>query len=96
MATDNELPDFSGKVVLFYLAGAARPEGVPVEYAEFRMHGNRLFVVGRVPELHGSDWAAGVQMAVAWESVESYVVFPSREDFAARMPRPTLRQRFFR
>jgi hypothetical protein len=49
---DSELPDFTGKLLIFYVSDAPRgmEAGVFLEFAEFRRYGDRLFVVGRVPE----------------------------------------------
>lgn len=79
------LPDLSGKVVWFEIAGApAEREGVLLEYIEFRCLCNRVFAVGRMAEWDISGWLAGVEAAVAWDSVVHYLVFKSREDYQKR------------
>ena len=92
-----DLPDFSGKVVVFYVSDppAGIDNGVVLEYVELRSHGGRLFLVGRVPEKMDSAWVARLPAGVAWDSVIHYVVFDSREDFERRTstPRPGLLRR---
>ena len=94
---DAELPDLSGKLVAFYLSSAppAIKSGVILEDPEFRRFGERLFVIGRVPE--SSDWNGGLQTAVAWDSVIHYLIFDSREDYERRKAsvRPRRKRRWF-
>lgn len=86
MSTES-VPDFSGKVVLLYVADAPHgiADGVVFEYPEFRTMGGRLFLLGRIPEVLGQEWVAKLQTGVAWDSVTSYVLFDSREDYQKRM-----------
>jgi hypothetical protein len=95
--TDAERPDFSGKVVVFYLANAPRDSesGVVMEYVEYRRLGGRWFLTGRVPEYVDFQWASRLQTAVAWDSVIQYLIFDSREDYERRaaLGKPTLAQR---
>jgi hypothetical protein len=93
VGTDEErLPDFSGKVVVLYVAGApaAIQSGVVLEYAEFRRCGGRLVVLGRQPHFAGSEWTSNMESGVAWDQVIHWVVFPTREAFLARVPSPGL------
>ena len=85
----NDLPDFSGSVIVLYIKNAARPiqDGVVIEYAEFKTMGDRLFVTGRIPEIGGDEWVSNLQTAIAWESVQSYLIFKSREDYMNRLPK---------
>jgi len=80
------MPDFTGKVVVFYVADPPRgvDTGVIMEYVEFRRFGDRLFVVGRIPENAESQWVSRLQSGVAWDAVVHYLVFDSREDYARR------------
>ena len=80
------LPDFSGKLVIFYLAGASRAVegGVLLEYVEPRWVGRKLFLAGRTPETSESQWVSKLQAGVAWDSVTHYLVFDSREDYERR------------
>jgi len=95
------LPDFSGKLVVLYLSDAPRAiqDGVVLEYASFIQYGNKLFVVGRVPEIEDEslDWIANLQGGAAWDSVSYYVVFNSRKDYLNRVRKvkPPFWQRIF-
>ena len=89
MMQEDNLPDFHGKLVVLYLTNApgAVQDGVVLEYASFKRHGDKLFVVGRVPEIEdGSyEWIANLQGGAAWDAVSFYLVFNSREDYLNRM-----------
>ncbi len=93
------LPDFHGKLVVFYIANApdALQDGAVLEYVSFKNYGGKLFVVGRVPEIdaENGDWIANLQGGIAWDAVTSYLIFDSRENYLSRMgvPRPPLLQR---
>ena len=95
--TGTDHPDFSGKVVVFYLANAPRDSesGVVMEYVEFRRLQGRWFLTGRVPEWVDFQWASRLQQAVAWDSVIHYIIFDSREDYERRLAlgKPSLAQR---
>ena len=87
MEKDN-LPDFGGKVIVLYLSHAAPPiqNGTVLEYASFQEYGGRLFVVGRVPSIdEEGEWVANLQSGVAWDSVNHYLIFDSREDYINRL-----------
>ena len=56
-----------------------------MEHVEFKRLGGRLFVIGRVPEMLGSEWVSQLHSAIAWDSVVHYLVFESHEDFRTRM-----------
>ncbi len=83
------LPDFHGKIVVFYISNAppSLQEGALLEYASFKQFGEKLFVVGRVPEIdaENGDWISNLQGGIAWDSVTSYLLFDSREDYLSRM-----------
>jgi hypothetical protein len=83
---ENRLPDFGGKIVVLYLSNASRAiqDGVVFEYASFKMEGNRLFVLGRIPRFDDLEWVANLQSGVAWESVNHYIILNSREDYINR------------
>lgn len=97
---DNNLPDFTGKLVVLYVTSppAGMDAGVILEYPEFRRFGERLFVVGRVPEKIDSAWASRPQSAVAWNSIVHYLIFDSREDCERRVAsaKPGLVKRLFK
>jgi hypothetical protein len=98
MVVEN-LPDFAGKLVVLYVSHPPRAiqDGIVMEYASFQSQGDRLFVVGRVPELYGreDEWASNLQAGVAWDTVCHYLIFKSREEYLARVGtgQPTLLQR---
>jgi hypothetical protein len=71
--------------------------GIVMEYAEFRRLGNKLFVVGRIPEIVNAGWASRLQSAVSWDSVVHYLIFDSREDYQTRIAsgKPSLLRRLF-
>jgi len=84
------LPDFSGKVVVLYMTNDTDPQqsGSTMIDPEFEEQGGKLFLRGSIPEgVTDSDWAAGVEMAVAWEHVIEYLVFDSLDDYFDRVQR---------
>ncbi len=92
------LPDFSGKVVWFYLENTPHigETGVVIlEYIRFEKKGDRVFLLGRIPELQGMEWLANCQAAIAWDSVVHYIEFKDMEDYKARVSKfkPTLMER---
>lgn len=94
---DKGLPDFSGKVVLFYLkdAPSIADNGVIMEYLTFQKRGDRTFITGRIPELQGMEWIANCQSTIAWDSVIHYIEFKNMEDYKERAStyKPTLMER---
>lgn len=84
---EDTLPDFTGKVVTFYVANAPPgvEAGIAMENLEFKRLGGRLFVVGRVPEMSESEWVSRLQSAIAWDAVVHYLVFDSQEEFRTRL-----------
>jgi hypothetical protein len=84
---EENLPNFSGKIVALYLANASRgiQDGIVLEYAEFKSMGGRLFLIGRSPEIEGMEWVSHLQGAVAWDSVQHYLIFDSVDDYRQRM-----------
>lgn len=85
---DHSLPDFSGKLVLFYTSHAPRgiQDGILMEYVSFTRYGDRLFLTGRIPSMdeNGIDWVSNLQSGIAWDSVIHYVIFQSREEYLSR------------
>ena len=98
--TESELPDFANKLLVLYVSDPPRgmEAGVFLEFAEFKQYGDRLFLVGRVPERGDSGWASRLPSAVAWGSVVHYLVFDSREDYERRTARAerTIRRRLMK
>ena len=96
------LPDFLGKLVVFYITGAGATSwgdsGVVMDFIDFRRIGNRLFVVGRLPQAVGAEWVWSLQSGIAWDSVAHYLVFDSLEDYQRRTAKakPGLFKRVFK
>ena len=84
---DDGLPDFTGKLVLIYVADAPRAidTGLLLEYASFKRMDSRLFVVGRASAVAGTEWVSQLPAVVAWDAVVHYLIFDSPEDYLARM-----------
>jgi hypothetical protein len=84
--SDDTVPNFKGKLVVCYVASPPRgmDGGVLMEFAEFRRFGQKLFLVGRVPEKVDASWASRLQSGIAWDAVVHYLVFDSREDYERR------------
>ena len=86
---DLKLPNFSGKLVLFYTTNAPRgiQDGVLMEFVSFAEYGGRLFLTGRIPSIDekGMDWVSNLQAGISWQDVTHYMIFESREDYLSRM-----------
>ena len=54
-------------------------------FVEFRRIGDRLFVVGRMPEKVGVEWVWNLRSGIAWDAVAHYLVFDSREEYERRI-----------
>lgn len=84
-----KLPDFKGKIVLFYTKNASRAiqDGIVLEYVTFEKYDNRLFLNGRVPSVDekGTYWVSNLKAGLAWEDVSHFIVFDSREDYIGRV-----------
>jgi len=50
-------------------------------------HHGRLFVVGQTAKIEGEEWISGVEGGVAWDSVITYVLFPSLSELNNRIKR---------
>jgi len=88
MQKDN-LPDFTGKMIIFYTRNAPRgiQDGILLEFATFIDYGGKLFIKGRVPSTDekGIDWVSNLQAGIAWEDVTHFMIFNSRDDYIDRM-----------
>ena len=96
----NDLPDFSGKVLIVYTANAPRPcqDGTVLEYAQLEKRGGRLFLTGRFPDIKEQEWLSNCQTAIAWDSIVQYVEYKSLKEFHEKMKqcKPTLMQKLGR
>jgi len=93
----NELyfPDFSDKILLIYLGNRNSEESVVLENAAFQVQGDKIFMVGRIAEgTTPNDWASGVITAVAWDSIEQYLVFDSLQEYMDRVARSFTEENF--
>jgi hypothetical protein len=83
--TSISLPDLRGKTVLVYLKHRPLDDYVVLQQIGFEIQAERFFMLGRVAEgTTTNDWAAGIFTAIAWDSVEQYMVFDSLEDYFSR------------
>ena len=79
-----ELPDFEGKVVSVVCTN--EDTGQLIRSPEFKMQGGRLFMVGTVPEDASQDnWMENLPCAIAWDTVQDYVIFVSMADYLTRL-----------
>lgn len=98
---ETRLPNFSGKLVLFYTSNSPRgiQDGVLMEFVSFIDYGERLFLTGRIPSVDEKDmdWVSNLQAGISWDDVTHYIVFDSREEYLSRMgvATPSLLQRLF-
>jgi hypothetical protein len=84
------LPQFSGKVLSVLCAG--EDTGQLIYDPAFQEQGGRLFIVGTVPkEASRDNWMEGLPCAIAWNTVQDYVVFASMDDYLARLRAPRKR-----
>jgi hypothetical protein len=85
----DSLPDFSGKVVLVYHTGTRDPQHTSViKNSSFELQGNRVFLCGEPIEGDTpNDWIVGCKICLAWDTVETYIVFDSSHDYHARSER---------
>ena len=86
--TQGKLPDFSGKLVLFYMGSApgGLQDGVLMEFISFTEYGDKLFLTGRIPTFdeRGQDWVSNLQAGIAWNDVVHFIIFESRDDYISR------------
>jgi hypothetical protein len=80
------VPEWSGKVVLIYLAtvSGGSPPCVAVAHAALESRGGRQFVIGSVPS-HPQDWASDLRIEVAWDQVSHVLVFDSLDQYREKM-----------
>ena len=60
--------------------------GQLIRSPQFESQGGRLFLVGTVPEDASQDnWMEDLPCAIAWDTVQDYVVFDSMSDYLTRL-----------
>src|ERR1044071_2359643 len=78
------LPDFDGKVVSVVCKN--EDTGQLIRSPRFQKQGGRLFIVGTVPEDASQDnWMEALPCAIAWDTVQDYVIFESMADYLTRL-----------
>jgi len=84
------LPQFAGKVLSVLCAG--EDTGQLIYDPSFEEQGGRLFMVGIVPKESSRDnWMEGLPCAIAWDTVQDYVIFASMDDYLTRLRAPQRR-----
>ena len=79
-------PDIKDKIVLLYLFNRPDDHNVVLQDASLELQAGRMFIVGVFANgTTANDWAAGVRTAVAWDSVEQYLLFDTIEDYFERI-----------
>lgn len=93
MSKEN-LPDFSGKLVLFYTIEAPRDlqNGVLMKFISFADYGGKLFLTGRIPSLNNNsiDWMPNMQAAISWNDVTHFIIFDSQQDCTSYLRKANL------
>ena len=82
-ALEDQIPDFSGRVLFIYLTGKETDEGRYIDSPQIQMLCGRLFLVGTTPS--SSKLPAGSLSCVAWDRIDAYVVADSIDDFIPLM-----------
>ena len=84
MNMKDQFPDFTGRVLSILCA--SEDTGQLIADPVFEKQAGRLFLVGIVPEQSSEDdWMRGLPCAVAWDTVQDYVVFESMSDYLKRL-----------
>jgi hypothetical protein len=84
VSTKRRLPQLNGKVLSVLCTG--EDTGQLIRNPSFEEQGGRLFLVGLVPEEASHDnWMEGLYCAIAWDTVQDYVVFDSMSDYLSRL-----------
>ena len=78
------LPNFRNRVVSVVCEN--EDTGQLILNPAFQLQGGRVFLVGTVPPDASQDnWMEGLTTAIAWDTVQDYVVFDSMSDFLTRL-----------
>ncbi len=81
---DKKSLNLSNKVVLIYKINSQHE--VTLYSPTFEKHNERLFLVGNVSEGgSANDWMAGIKTYVAWDQIEEFSVFDSKEEYLSRL-----------
>jgi hypothetical protein len=80
----NRLPSFSNRVLSVLCV--SEDTGQLIAAPKWEMQGGRLFLIGTVPKKASQDnWMEGLTCAIAWDTVQDYVVFASIDDYLGRL-----------
>ena len=86
MRNEMNYPEFHNKIILLYLFNRPDDHNVVLQEASLENQAGKMFIVGVFAEgTTANDWAAGVQTAVAWDSVEQYLIFDTIENYFERI-----------
>ena len=78
------LPRFKNKVISVVCEN--EDTGQLISNPTFERQGGRLFLVGTVPPDASQDnWMEDLTTAIAWDTVQDYVVFASMDDYQKRL-----------
>lgn len=79
-------PDLKNKTILLYLFNRPDEHNVVLQDATLENQAGKMFIVGVFAEgTTANDWAAGVRTAVAWDSVEQYLIFDTIDNYFERI-----------
>jgi hypothetical protein len=82
-----KVPQLAGKVLSVVCAG--EDTGQLIADPSFEEQGGRLFLIGTVPKNASRDnWMEGLSCAIAWDTVQDYVIFASMDDYLTRLHTP--------
>ena len=80
----DNLPNFTGKTLSVVLTGEDTSR--VIVNPRFELQAGRVFSIGTSPPgASRRDWMAGLDEALAWDRVDTYVVFASAEDYFTRL-----------
>ena len=83
--SNSTYPDFSGKAILFDTIGKLSDEAFLVENVKFEIQAGKLFITGNMANAGGSDnYSRGLPVGIAWDQIQSYIVFDSVQQFIQR------------
>jgi hypothetical protein len=80
-------PDWRGKALVIYTRSQGPSMPLILTECRFEPLGGRLFLAGvdRSCSRSLTEWSEGARRSVAWEAVESYLIFDSLDDYYDRL-----------
>jgi hypothetical protein len=80
----SRLPSFANRVLSVVCVG--EDTGQLIANPKWEKQGGRLFLIGTVPKKASQDnWMEDLPCAIAWDTVQDYVVFASIDDYFERL-----------